>query len=219
MKHALALWLLAAALLLITDAANAERRKGNFDVTLGAASLFSEKVGGAEGSSLDIDSNTGIQAGIDYYLTNRLSVGFDMSWLNPRYTATLVPEDGSPDVTVSHRSTIFNGQFSAAYDLMDGPFTPFAEAGIGWTYFDSNVLDSDPIVGCWWDPFWGYICDAFYSTYSDTNFSYHATLGFRWDFSMEMFAKASYRWLEVDLGSGAAKPMMEQALLEIGWRF
>ena len=102
---------------------------------------------------------------------------------------------------------------------MDGPFTPFAEAGIGWTYFDSNVLDSDPIVGCWWDPFWGYICDAFYSTYSDTNFSYHATLGFRWDFSMEMFAKASYRWLEVDLGSGAAKPMMEQALLEIGWRF
>ena len=104
MKHALALWLLAAALLLITDAANAERRKGNFDVTLGAASLFSEKVGGAEGSSLDIDSNTGIQAGIDYYLTNRLSVGFDMSWLNPRYTATLVPEDGSPSATARRYS-------------------------------------------------------------------------------------------------------------------
>lgn len=219
MKHAMTLCLLALGAMLCASPATAERRAGDIDMTLGAASVFSETVGGVEGTSLKINSNTGIHAGIDYYLTNRLSVGFDMNWLQPRYTATLVPDDGSPEVSISHRSTIFNGQFSAAYDLTDGPLTPFAEAGLGWTFFDSNVTDSDPIVGCWWDPFWGYICDAFYSTYNDTRFSYHATLGLRWDFATDMFAKASYRWLEADLSSASSNPVLEQALFELGWRF
>ena len=211
--------LLAASALVSLPTAASARDAGDFEYTIGLAHSFSDSIPGREGSTLNLSSETGFQLGIDYSLTNRLAVGFDMTWLRPSYDATLVPEDGAPPVGISHTANIFTGQFNGSYSFIDGPISPYVEAGLGWSYFDSNVSDSAPVVGCWWDPWWGYICDTFYSTYSNTSFSYGAAAGLRWDFQQNIFLKASYRWLEVESDNAINRPVLEQAALEIGWRF
>jgi opacity protein-like surface antigen len=216
-KSSIALFVVSTLLALPMTAS--ARDAGGFEYTIGVAQSFSDSIVGREGSTLSLSSRSGLQIGVDYLLTSQLSVGFDMTWVRPRYAATLVPEDGSAPVDVSYRANIFSGQFNGAYSFIDGPITPYVEAGLGWTHFDSNVSDSAPIVGCWWDPWWGYICDAFYSTYSSTSFSYGAAAGLRWDLDRNLFLKAGYRWLEVESNKVVSKPVLEQASLEIGWRF
>ena len=88
-----------------------------------------------------------------------------------------------------------------------------------WTYIDSNVSDRPPITGCWWDPWWGYICSNFYSTYSDTNFSYGGGIGVRWEFGYNTYMRASYSLMRMDLGSAAGNPEFNLGRLEFGWRY
>lgn len=180
---------------------------------------FSDSFVGREGSTLDLSSRTGFQVGVDYFVNNKLSAGFDATWLRPQFDAVLVPEDGSPNVSISNRSSIFSGQFNGTYNFIEGSFTPYIEAGLGWTYFDSNVADDAPVTGCWWDPWWGYICSDFYSTYSSTNFSYGAGIGIRWDMNRDIAIKAGYRLLEVESDGLREKPQLESALIEVVYKY
>ena len=40
-------------------------------------------------------------------------------------------------------------------------FTPYVTGGIGYAFIDTNIPDSPPQTACWWDPWWGYVCDTF----------------------------------------------------------
>ena len=211
---------LCVILAVATTAANAQsQRAGQVELTIGAAYSFSDSFEGRGGSSLDLSSRTGIRVGMEYFSTSKLSLGFDATWVRPSYSAELIPEDGSPAVTISHRASIFSGQFTGTYYFREGPITPFVEAGLGWTYFDSNVSDGPPIVGCWWDPLLGYICSEFYNTYSATNFSYGAGVGLRWNFASDMSINAGYRWLEVEADGLGRKPVLESAMIEFVYRY
>ena len=75
------------------------------------------------------------------------------------------------------------------------------------------------MTGCWWDPWWGYICTEFYDTYSATNFSYGAGVGLRWNFGTEMAINAGYRWLEVEADGLNDKPTLESAVIEFAYRY
>jgi opacity protein-like surface antigen len=210
--------LLVVALLAVSAVSIAEPRPGTMEFTVGAMNTLSTSTDGENGSSLSLDSTIGFQGGFDYYFTNRISAGFDFSWASPDYDVQLVPENPAlPVINASAEADMFIGQFNAAYNFMDGPFTPFAEASLGWTYFDSNIVDGAPVTGCWWDPWWGYICADFYDTYDETSFSYGLSLGARYDFANDVFVKAAYRWLDVD--TDGSDPDLESVSLEIGWRF
>lgn len=204
----------------VTTAANAQSpRAGQVELTAGVAYSFSDSVEGRSGSSIDLSSRTGIRVGVEYFSSSKLSLGFDATWLRPSYSADLVPDDGSEIVTVSHRASIFTGQFTGTYYFLEGPVMPFVEAGLGWTYFDSNVSDGPPIVGCWWDPLWGYVCSDFYSTYNSTNFSYGAGVGLRWNLGPDMAINAGYRWLEIEADGLRNKPTLESALIEFVYSY
>jgi opacity protein-like surface antigen len=195
------------------------QRAGQVEFTVGPAYSFSDSFQGRGGSSLDLSSRTGIRLGMEYFSSSKLSLGFDATWAKPSYDAELIPDDGSPAISISHRSNIFSGHFTGTYYFREGPVTPFVEAGLGWTYFDSNVSDGSPIVGCWWDPWWGYICADFYDTYSATNFSYGAGVGLRWNFATDMAINAGYRWLEVEADGLNEKPTLESAVIEFVYRY
>ena len=220
MKRALGMALLAMGMT-ATGLASAQSgpRPGDVEYTLGPAQHFSDSFQGEGGSSLDLSSRTGVRMGVEYFTSSKLSVGFDMTWARPSYSAVLVPEDGSPEVAISHRATVFTGHLSGSYYFLDGEFTPFVEGGLGWTFFDSNVTDGPPITGCWWDPWWGYICSSFYSTFSSTNFSYGVGAGLRWNFGRDKAVTAGYRWLEVEADGLGKKPVLETAVIEFAFRF
>ena len=194
-------------------------RAGEIEYSAALVYSFSDSLAGNEGSSIDFSSRTGFRVGLNYFFSSKLSAGFDATWIRPNFNAVLIPDDGSAPVTVSHRSSIFTGHFSGAYYLLENDFTPYIEGGLGWTFFDSNVSDSPPVTGCWWDPWWGYICSDFYSTYSSTNFSYGADLGLRWNVASDLAINLGYRWLEIEADDLRNKPTQESAFLEVAYRF
>jgi len=213
--------LVLAALPVVAVAQNdTYRRPGTWEWSVTGVFQESKTAGGDGGSSLSMDSALGLGFGFSYYLNKKLSVGGDFEFLRPDYDAVLVDDTGvQDDLAISHTMSQFNGRFKATYNLLDSRFTPFVEAGLGWSYFDSNVSDGDPIIGCWWHPFWGYICDGFYNTYSETLFSYGAGAGLRYEFVGGSFIKASYNVWELDgLGSNV-DPALGAGRLEFGWSF
>jgi len=195
-------------------------QKGQLEWTLGLNYAFETSANSFNGSTIDFDGRVGFGFGVDYFLNDKLAIGFDMSWVRPDYTATLIPDDGSNQPEqIRHTANIWTGQLNGTFVFTDKVVSPFVEAGLGWTNFDSNVADSPPMTGCWWDPWWGYVCSSWWSTYSSSNFSYGAGLGLRWNISFDISMKATYRWLEVDSGSGTERPQQESAMLEVVWHF
>lgn len=185
-----------------------------------AALLYqnSEDASAGGGSTFEMDDAFGIGMGLGYYLTDRLIVGGDIEWLAPDYSATLVDANGGV-TRFDHELTQINYRFRGTYLFSDGPLVPYAELGAGWTYVDSNVADGPPIVGCWYHPWFGYICDGYYETYSETNFSYGASLGFRYRTPYGMNFKLGYSHYEIDADDAEPEPSLSSLRFEVIWAF
>ena len=195
-----------------------ESRAKKWDLSFNLLRTESESTSGTNGSGLDVDSETGWGFSIAYNLNSRIGLGFDFSSVRPDYTATLVDEDG--EVTkISHTLSVSTGQFKGIWNILEGNFTPFVEGGLGWTYIDSNVASEPPITGCWWDPFWGWICGSFFNTYSDTSFSYGGGLGLRWQVTPRFYLRGAYNLLKIDLSSSAGDPQLDSWRVDIGTSF
>ena len=195
-------------------------RSESWDMSVSAIFQDSKVIGGEGGSSLDIDSETGFGFNFAYHFNSKLSLGMDFEFLRPDYMAVIVDENGVlPDIVIDHQISQFNGRIKGNFNLMEGPFTPFLEAGLGWSVFDSNVADGPPTTGCWWHPWYGYICESFYSTFTDTLFSYGVGAGLRYDFIGGSFIKASYNYWEMDALGKTDEPAFEAGRIEFGWTF
>ena len=192
-----------------------DTRANKWDFSFNILSTESDTLSGQNGSGLDIKGETGWGFGVGYNLNAHLALGFDFSFVEPKYTATVVYED-EPTQTISHRMSISTGQFKGIWNFVDGPLTPYADLGLGWTYVDSNVASSPPVTGCWWDPLLGYICRTFADTYSDTNFSYGGGLGVRWELTPRFFLRGSYNLLRIDLGSSSDEINLNSWRIDIG---
>lgn len=207
------------ALVFGTSAIAAESdRGGRWEGTLQLIGSSSESSSGENGAAIDFDSDTGWALGITYNFNQRLAVGFDASFLSPKYSAVVVPDSG-PAVTVDHKADVFNGALNGTWNLLPGNFTPYLQLGVGWTYVDSNVVDGLPSTGCWWDPWWGYVCANFYDTYDDNRFSWNGGAGLRFEFQNDFFLKASYNKVFIDGGNNASDPDFDLWKVELGWMF
>lgn len=181
----------------------------------------SKDMGGEGGSSLKVDDDWGLGVNFGYNFTNHLKLGVDLDWLSPDYQAVLVEDvpGSTRTTTIDHEFSQFNGRIKGTYTFLDGPLMPFIEAGIGWTYVDSNVLDGPPTTGCWWHPWWGPICTNFYSTFSNTTFTYGAGLGLQYNLRGGSFVKASYNVWELDDMGHTSDSTISGARIEFGWGF
>ena len=178
----------------------------------------SESVSGGGGSGVDFDSDWGLGVTLKYKFTPKFAFGGDIEFLSPRYTATLV-DDLNQTQTFRHTANQFNGRLKATYEFSENKFSPYVEAGIGWTQFDSNVADGPPIVGCWWHPWFGYICDGFYNTITETNFSYGGALGVRYRLRGGSMIKIAYNTYQLDSSTAEVDPTLSAWRLEWGWGF
>jgi opacity protein-like surface antigen len=199
-------------------------RAQTWDFTFGALYQQADVATGNGGSSLEVDDAWGLGFNIGYNFSNRLSISADFDFLSPDYTAVVItepnPPDGSQQTTrIDHELSQFNGRLKGTYYFMEGPFAPFIEAGIGWSFIDSNVASGPPQGFCWWHPWWGYICESFVDTFSSTEFSYGGALGMRYELAGNTFIKASYNVWALDTGSSRADPELETFRVEYGWQF
>ena len=195
-------------------------RAGIWEASVSAVFQDSKTIGSENGSFLEMDTRTGWGINFAYNFTNKLSLGMDLEFVRPDYVAVLVDDSGLlPDLNINHQMSQFNGRLKGSFNLFEGPFTPFLEAGLGLSVFDSNVADGPPTTGCWWHPYYGYICENFYSTFSDTLFSYGAGAGLRYEFIGGLFIKASYNIWEMDGMGQAEDSTFAAARFELGGMF
>ncbi|NCF25650.1 MAG: outer membrane beta-barrel protein [Gammaproteobacteria bacterium] len=195
-------------------------RAGAWEWSIAAIYQDSASSGAEGGSNLKLDSEWGLGINFGYNFTNKLYLGADIEWIRPDFTATLVEDAVDPrTISIDHEMYQFNGRIKGVLTFLEGPLSPFVEAGIGWSYFDSNVADGPPVTGCWWHPWWGYICQNYYSTFSSTEFSYGGALGLRYVLRGGMTLRLSVNQYWIDVGNAGGDPTLNAARLEIGWAF
>ena len=214
------LLILVAALALSSTAAAQQDRDQMWEFGVLINDMSSESLSGEMGSSLDIDGSTGYGLSLGYNFTNRLSLSGEFSWNTPDYKAVIVPDNGIglPQV-IDYELDVFSYSLKGTFNLLEGPITPFLEAGFGWTEIDSNIADQPPTTGCWWDPWWGYVCDTFYSTYSKTREGYSYAGGVRFDMNNGMTLKASYGVQEISTSKATEDASLDIIRVDLNWRF
>jgi Outer membrane protein beta-barrel domain len=195
------------------------QRAGTWEAGLVVLDTSSDTANGQQGTSLSVDGDIGWGGWGAYNFTNRVAVGVDYTYLSPKYRATYRLEDTGELQSIRHVADVANLQVKGTFYFLEGPLTPYVEVGAGWAWVDSNVASGPPTTGCWWDPWWGYICRPYYNTYNDRNTSYSAAVGFRWELSADYVLRADYGIFNVD--TSAASESIETSTLRVGfaWRF
>lgn len=210
--------MLLIALPCISHAQSSNRYAGTWDVSVSALQQQSMDFSGENGSSLKVNSDLGFGLNFAYNLNPNFSVGMDLEYVSPKYSASLTGETGE-DFDINHSFSQWNTRFKGTWNFVDGPITPYIDGGIGWSFFDSNVADGPPQTGCYWHPYWGYICNNYYSTFSDTLFSYGGGAGLRFEFGSGGFMKASYNYWKMDGVGESGSSALTSGKLEIGMSF
>ncbi len=206
---------------LLPASALAQWGEPKWDFSIGAIYQESETSAGLNGSFLDMNSDWGLGLSFNYAWTPNFSLGADIDWLSPDYQTLIISEDDPSDsLFIDHSADQFNGRIKGTFSFTEGPWVPYLQAGIGWTWFDSNVADGPPQTGCWWHPWWGYICQNFFRTYSSTEFSYGGALGLKYSLpGNRSFLNLSYDYWILDTGGDRADPSLSNWRLTYGWRF
>jgi opacity protein-like surface antigen len=169
------------------------QRGGQWEATVLVQSSQGTSKDFDQGQSLDIDSSIGWGFTVGWNWTEKLNLAYKFTMNKPDYSAVIVPEDPEiPPQTVNYTLTKYAHQFNLTYHFLKGPLTPYIQAGAGWITLDSNIINQPPVTGCWWDPWWGYICTTTWSTYDTTKFSYNAGLGLRWDINAAVFMRGAW---------------------------
>ena len=190
------------------------RRDGKWEGGFKLLHSLSTDVEGEMGSSLDIDSDIGWGFSLGYNVNPHILVNYEFTSITPKYDATLVDEDDDT-YNIKHKMNMYNSQFNIVYNFMTEQFTPFVQAGLGWSYLDSNIADGPPGGFCTWYPIWGYICETYQNTHDDTRFSYNVAAGVRYELDNSMFFRASYQqnWASLSNSDDLSMGMVQ---LEVG---
>ena len=187
-----------------------KNRVGDFDISLQSRYTSGATINGQNGSKADVNGGWGWGFGFGYHFTNNFALNFDIGWNSVSYDATLVGDTvGTPSNlqgeqlytgTLSTNSTLFTG----IYNFTNKQLTPFVSGTLGWVFIDTHIPTGPPQNWCWWDPWYGYICSSYIPTKTETDFSYGAGLGMRYDVSRNFFVQASYNMLWIDFDSTSA---------------
>jgi opacity protein-like surface antigen len=194
---------LLLVLLLLSTSLHAQRfnkqpdyaglREDTWEASLLVGSQSGVSASGENGSSVDIDSEFGWGFSVGWNMTPKWNFAFRFMLAKPDYTAVIVPEDPEiPPQTLNYTASRYSSQLNATYHFFRGPLTPYVQAGIGYSRLDSNVPSTPPVTGCWWDPWWGYICNTTWSTYETSEFTYNVGLGLRWDINGALWMRGTW---------------------------
>lgn len=183
-----------AALALTATASHAVpgSRAGQWQITLIPSYTDSQVVTFEGGAKADINSHSGFAVGIGYNSSDHVELDLEFGTSSGNYTGTRVPDDGS-----SLPETFSRDMFSShinlglTYNFSASRLTPFVRGNLGWTYVDSGIPTGRVGTGCWWDPWWGYVCTPLVETYTASEWSYGADLGLRFDITRSVFVKGS----------------------------
>ncbi len=194
-------------------------RDGRWEARLGLYSSGATDVDTEAGSTVEVDGSTGFMLGIAYHYSDRLQFGSNLSIDSKDYTVEVAGEDEGDSFEAKGSLDTMALMFNAAYNVLTGPLTPYVSAGVGYAWVDTNIATEPPTVGCWWHPWYGYVCTSWQDTKSVDGFAYEVGAGVRWDFNDAFSLDGGYtmRWVALDGAEGT--PSFDGFQLNVGWKF
>jgi opacity protein-like surface antigen len=220
-RNALRRGIIGLAMLALAPAAFAQSadRAGTWETRLDIVYQNSSDWDFNGGTTADIDSDTSFLIGVGYHLSDNLELGGNVTFGQTDYTADIVGDQIGEIFSVEGEYEYTSLIFDATWNFLPGAFSPFVSANAGWSWVDTNIATEPPQTGCWWDPWWGYVCTTFQDTKSIDGFAYGFDVGARYDFSDSIAAHLSYRMMWVDLDNADGTPDVDGFRLGIGWKF
>lgn len=170
-----------------------------------------------DGARAHSDSSIGVGMGVAYNFSGHWALGAVFDWSSIDYDATLTSDRGV-DYGLSGTTDVGVLALEGTYYFTEGRLAPFVSAQLGMAFIDTDVPDGPPQTVCWYDPWWGYYCGAYVPTHSESDLSYGAVGGLRWDVSRNFFVRgeAGVQWTEVGGDVGTLDSTVLR--LEAGWR-
>jgi opacity protein-like surface antigen len=228
MKHHLLILVSAAALAVSQGAAaqmghggnNVGGAMGDWEFRIGPVFQESKNISFNGGSSADIDSTTGIKIGAGYYVTDQFIVGGNFSYGQSSFNGTV--QSGTPGINaqIENGHTDFSTMmFDATYTFLPGALKPYGKVGLGWNWINTNIASGPPQTGCWWDPWWGYICSGYQPTHGASSFAYQVAAGVQFNFKRSFAVDLDYQYTWIDLHNTSSTPGFGAVELLFVWRF
>lgn len=177
------------------------RRAQMWDLSVQTRYTAAKDYDGPGGSSLSLEDDLGWGFGFGYHVNEKLNVGFLMSWRSIPYYATAV-DANDPANLEQYSNWLDTGTFAltADWNILPKRLTPYLNGGIGWTMVNTNIA-AGVSGGCYWDPWWGYICGSYVATYGTDAFSYGVGAGLRLEVSEAVFLRVGYEYNAIDIDS------------------
>ena len=173
------------------------------------------------GTKANTDSDWGFSIGANYHYNDNVEFQFLVDWMKLDYRATIVSGDvvPLPSYNVSGDMEVFKPKANVVYNFMSGNFTPYVSGGIGWSFIDTNIPQGPPQTGCWWDPWWGYICTTYQNTKNTDEFAYQLGAGVRWEATPYLSIRFGYEKQWYDIGTAKSTPGFDTLRLGLGYSF
>ena len=156
--------------------------------------------------------------GVAYHFNDFFSVHGDFMFGSATFNADAPLRSGGT-ATVKQDAFIQTGRLNLDYNMINRRITPVLTAGIGYQYTETEFESAPPVNTCWWDPWYGYVCYSDYVHAWQTDFTWNAAAGFRWNITDNLFVKAmgGATWLEYSGSHGVTTQI--EGIFCIGWTF
>jgi opacity protein-like surface antigen len=180
-------------------------RGGGWDFYLPLTYANSAIINGQNGTNVDINGGYGFGFGFGYNFNDNFQLNGMFTWNSRTYDATVVNTSGT---TKKYSNYMDTSTFSlnAVYYFLSGTITPFVSGGVGITYVDTNIQTGPATGTCWYDPWWGYVCDSYVPTKTENDVSYNAGIGVRFDVNRQFSLQGSYNKMWIDISKASGSP-------------
>jgi hypothetical protein len=198
-------------------AAEPSKRTGKWETSFDMNYLNSETINftSGGGGTLNTNSNMGWIITFGYNFDEKLNLALDLGWNSINYRAS----DTSGTNTYTGYLNTSNTRFDLTYNFMAKRFTPFISGNMGWVWIDSNIAAGPPSSGCYWDPWYGYICTGYTPTYAVTKFGYGGALGLRFELNDMLFLRGSVGKQWLDASSASSTPSFTNYRFDLGFMY
>ena len=135
-------------------------RSKKWEVLLAPQYTLAKNLGFDGGTTAKINDTWGFGLQVGYNFNEHWNLGGLFSWSNPGYQEVVQPATGNPSLLRPISGSIETTTFAlaATYNVLAGPLTPYIDTNIGGTYVNTDIAAGPPVAGCFWDPWYGYIC-------------------------------------------------------------
>lgn len=196
-------------------------RREDFEFAIGFPYLEPETTTFDGGTVVHTESSTGLGFNFDWRFADRWSAGATLAMHDIDYTANIAVAGsplGSPGEIVSNDldTQSIMGHVKRYFGNWER-VAPYATGALGWVSIDTNIAAGPPVGVCWFDPWWGFVCDAVQPTHTETELGTAFGFGVHWDFSRRVFLDVSVgrEWIDFD---NANRPDFTQLRIAFGIR-